>query len=157
MIVLSISAQAAGTQEQFARALCERVERESPLPAALSHRILLGQTEEPSAILFSDPGVVDTAQAEALTAFNNSLAPCRDAMLSILSVTSTRSAEQRRFLLSRNERILSELIAQHISFGEANRQWDAAQEEFQTATAPAPVLRNTGMSYGSGVAWGGAP
>ena len=148
-----IASQAQATGEEDVRAICERVEQEHPLPAALSQRIVLEQKAQPSETLFIDGGIVSVEDAQALTAFENDLAPCREAMLSYLSVSSSRAAEARRQLFARNEQILSQLIAQRINFGEANRRWLAARSDFDEALAPS--TQQSGVLYGSGVAWNG--
>jgi hypothetical protein len=149
---------AEAADEQTARSLCAAVEQQSPLPPSLQSKILLGQRGDPGTWLFSIGTVATADEAEALHAFASRLAPCRQAMLQYLSGTPSGQARSRLF--ANNDRILSDLAAQRISFGEANRRWDMAQAEFEglaDARRVTPVAyAGGGQVYGSGISCGGS-
>jgi hypothetical protein len=134
--LLPPSAMAAETSA--ARSLCSRIESENPLPPALAAKILIVQKTAPSPALFTDTSAPTPTEVEALANFDHALGPCRDATLAALG--SSPLAEQRRALLNRNEKVLFDLMAEQITFGEANRRWEAAQRDFEKfAEAQRPV------------------
>ncbi len=118
-----------------AAALCEQSARDYPVPAEVKDKILLGRTGEKTDALLNDESLPTQQQAAALNIWRKNILPCTQAMGDWLTKYSPEVARMRAELTARNEKIVAALIARTMSFGEANRQFVAAQHEFDLVNA----------------------
>lgn len=111
-----------------AAALCEQSARDHPVP--VRDKILLGRTDQKTAALLEDASLPTPQEAGALADWQAAVRPCTRAMQDWLTKYSPAVARMRADLTARNEKIVAGLAARRISYGEANRQFVAAQHDF---------------------------